>query len=64
MSNLNIYEIPKFKKFLENKQGYILNNISSDYSRKIVNLVFEILQVELSYEFELADQEFAKENKA
>ena len=56
------WEINEFKNFLKDKQSYIKGKFSEEETLKVVDLIFEMLDVELNYELDKADKEFCERN--
>jgi len=52
-------EVERFREYLKDEQEKILGSVRSDFGRQIINLTFEILDVDLRVEFEDADKEFS-----
>ena len=54
------WEITKFENFLKDKESYIKEKVKSDFGIELTTLIFKILQAELKYEMNLAEDEMLK----
>ena len=55
---MDITCITEFEQFLREQKGRIDERVSSDFSKTIINLMFEILFTELRIKFEDEDRKF------
>ena len=57
---MDTWNIKQFEDFLTKQREAILGRISSEFSKEIINLTFDILAVQLKVAFEVESEKFVE----
>lgn len=61
---MDMWTIPEFEKFLKDQEQRIKDYVTSDFSKEIVDMVFQLLYAELRIKMADEEEKFLAEKNA